>query len=144
MCMISGFRVYIFPLICLCFFGCSLIPGELKTAEELMETSPDSALKVLRGIRRIQLINPADKALYALLMSQAYDKNDIKIESDSLISIAANYYDKKNHPCRICMAVFRQVRPQQGQRRGAGRCFAESAGIRRNDRQLQIAGTCVL
>jgi len=94
--MISGFRVYIFPLICLCFFGCSLIPGELKTAEELMETSPDSALKVLRGIRRIQLINPADKALYALLMSQAYDKNDIKIESDSLISIAANYYDKKN------------------------------------------------
>jgi len=95
MCMISGFRVYIFPLICLCFFGCSLIPGELKTAEELMETSPDSALKVLRGIRRIQLINPADKALYALLMSQAYDKNDIKIESDSLISIAANYYDKK-------------------------------------------------
>lgn len=95
MCMISGFRVYIFPLICLCFFGCSLIPGELKTAEELMETSPDSALKVLRGIRRIQLINPADKALYALLMSQAYDKNDIKIESDSLISIAADYYDKK-------------------------------------------------
>ncbi|MGB4415481.1 MAG: LuxR C-terminal-related transcriptional regulator [Paludibacter sp.] len=93
--MISGFRVYIFPLICLCFFGCSLIPGELKTAEELMETSPDSALKVLRGIRRIQLINPADKALYALLMSQAYDKNDIKIESDSLISIAADYYDKK-------------------------------------------------
>ncbi len=95
MCMTSGFRAYIFPLICLCFFGCSLIPSELKTAEELMETSPDSALKVLEGVRRIQLINPADKALYALLMSQAYDKNDIKIESDSLISIATNYYDKK-------------------------------------------------
>ncbi len=61
----------------------------------MMETSPDSALMVLRLVSPIQLINPADKALYALLLSQAYDKTDSVVTSDSLISIATKYYDAK-------------------------------------------------
>jgi tetratricopeptide (TPR) repeat protein len=70
-----------------------------------MESHPDSALKILKGVRTIQLIKPSDKALYALLMSQALDKNDIKLESDSLISIATNYYDDKE-PVRAGYAWF--------------------------------------
>jgi DNA-binding CsgD family transcriptional regulator len=43
------------------------------------------------------IINPYNKALYALLLCQALDKNDIKVESDSLIRIATNYF-KENDP----------------------------------------------
>ena len=93
--MSSKFRAYIFSFICICFVGCSLLPNELKVAEEMMETSPDSALMVLKMLSPIQLINPADKALYALLLSQAYDKTDSLLTSDSLISIATKYYDAK-------------------------------------------------
>lgn len=71
------------------------MPDELKTAERMMEHSPDSALIVLRSIQPFQLLSPSSKALYALLMSQALDKNNILIESDSLISIATSYYDTK-------------------------------------------------
>ena len=93
--MSSKFRAFIFPFIYICFFGCSLLPNELKVAEEMMETAPDSALMVLKMVSPIQLINPADKALYALLLSQAYDKTDSLITSDSLISIATKYYNAK-------------------------------------------------
>lgn len=93
--MIRLIHTYIILLICLCMIGCSLTPNELKRAEKLMKTSPDSALTVLKGVRPTQLINPADKALYALLMSQALDKNAIEVLSDSLISIATNYYNAK-------------------------------------------------
>lgn len=99
------FRFSIFPVLLFCFFGCSLMPDELKTAERMMETAPDSALFVLRNIQRIQLISPANKALYALLMSQALDKNDIKIESDSLTSVAIKYFDQKE-PVRAGYAWF--------------------------------------
>ncbi|MDD4991978.1 MAG: hypothetical protein PHR83_07085 [Paludibacter sp.] len=94
--MIRLIHTYIILLICLCMVGCSLTPNELKRAEKLMKTSPDSALTVLKGVRRLQLINPADKALYALLMSKALYKTNSEITSDSLISIATNYYDAKD------------------------------------------------
>jgi tetratricopeptide (TPR) repeat protein len=93
--MIRQLHTYIIILICLCMVGCSLTPNELKRAEKLFQTSPDSALKVLKGIRQAQLINPADKALYALLINQALHKTNFEITSDSLISIATNYYDAK-------------------------------------------------
>lgn len=78
--------------LCYCLIGCTYAPNELNKAEQLMETSPDSALKVLKQINRNRLFTPSNKALYALLMSQALDKNDIKVESDSLIQIATKYY----------------------------------------------------
>ena len=73
-------------------YGCSGTPDKLKTAESLMQTAPDSSYHILQHIKQGHLISRSDKALYALLMSQAMDKNDIKLESDSLIRIATDYY----------------------------------------------------
>lgn len=95
--------------ITICFVGCSLSPNELKTAERLMEISPDSALHILKRIKRMELVKSSDKALYALLMSQALDKNDIKVESDSLISIATDYFDESD-PIRAGYAWFYMAR----------------------------------
>lgn len=64
--------------ITICFVGCSPSPNELKMAERLMEISPDSALHILKRIKRIGLVKSSDKALYALLMSQALDKTILK------------------------------------------------------------------
>ena len=57
-----------------------------------MTTSPDSALHLLQQLKIGLFSSRADKAYYALLYSEALDKNDKKIESDSMISIATDYY----------------------------------------------------
>ena len=89
-------RNIIVIIFCIYLYGCSATPDELIKADQLMENAPDSALNILQHIKQNRLIVPSDKALYALLMSQALEKNGVKVESDSLISIATQYYDKKD------------------------------------------------
>ena len=101
------FLQYLFLCIILC--GCSTVPDEIKTAEELMESAPDSALRILQHINPHKLYTHSTKALYALLMSQALDRNDIKIESDSIITTATDYYTDKE-PVRAGYAWFYHAR----------------------------------
>lgn len=64
----------------------------LTKVESLMPTHPDSALYLLKNLN----FNDEDislKARYALLLTQAEDKNYILHTDDSLINIAVNYYD---------------------------------------------------
>jgi len=106
----SHFIRFIFPLLlCLSFLGCSHTADKLNFSEQLMETAPDSALHILQKLKLSLFTSSADKALYALLLSQALDKNDIKIESDSLISVATKYYDEKD-PIRAAYAWFYMAR----------------------------------
>ena len=68
----------------------------LLCADSLMETYPDSALSILESITYPQKMPRADRALYALLLTQARHKNYIALEDDSLIKTAVDYYgDKK-------------------------------------------------
>lgn len=62
-------------------------------ANSLMTTMPDSALHILQDIIPQQLPTQADKAYYALLFTQAQDKNFILQTKDSLICTAVQYYD---------------------------------------------------
>jgi hypothetical protein len=64
----------------------------LSRADSLMEAHPDSALTLLQHITDSKRLSSPDHALYALLMSQALDKNNIEVQSDSLIRIATAYY----------------------------------------------------
>lgn len=96
-------------LLCLCIISCSNTPIELKTAEQLMETAPDSSLHILKKLQIKKIRGSYSKALYALLMSQALDKNDIKLETDSLISIATDYFDDSD-PVHAGYAWFYMAR----------------------------------
>ena len=58
-----------------------------------MEEYPDSALHILESIESQQLTVHADRAYYALLLTQARDKNYIVQTDDSLIRTAVQYYD---------------------------------------------------
>ena len=70
-------------------------------AETLMNAAPDTALALLDSIDCRQL-SRADNARYALLRSQALDKNFIDITNDSLISIAVDYYaHSHNEPYKM-------------------------------------------
>ena len=64
----------------------------LENVDAIMEEKADSALIILNGIDRNSLSN-RDLPYYALLMTQAQVKNDISLDSDSLISIAYKKYD---------------------------------------------------
>lgn len=77
--------------------SCSPTPNaivdSLSQAQKCMEAYPDSALKILQEISSPEKLHGKAQADYALLMTQAMHKNNIKYTSDSLISIALEYYD---------------------------------------------------
>jgi tetratricopeptide (TPR) repeat protein/DNA-binding CsgD family transcriptional regulator len=102
-------RLAIFSTLYLILFGCSHKSDELNSVEQIMETAPDSALYLLQRFNPSLLSARSDKAMYSLLMSQALDKNEIKEESDSLISIATKYYKEEN-PVHAGYAWFYSAR----------------------------------
>lgn len=87
-------KVLIYPFLLGVLTGCLRPSESLKQAEACMQRQPDSALTILRSIAPHRLYTSGDKALYALLLTQAQDKNSIPFPSDSLINIATDYYDE--------------------------------------------------
>ena len=67
---------------------------QLIWADSLMRSLPDSALSVLQNISTQEFASPADSAYYALLLTQARDKNYVVQVDDSLIRYAVAHYDK--------------------------------------------------
>ena len=64
----------------------------LEDVDSYIEARPDSALAVLKGIDKSELTSKELEAKYALLLSQALDKNYVDLQSDSVIAPAVNYY----------------------------------------------------
>ena len=90
-------RWILFLVTCTFMYGCSLMPNEIKTAERMMETNPDSALHILQHMHTEKLmISSSDRALYGLLLFQALDKNSKPLQPDSVISFSVNYYQSVN------------------------------------------------
>ena len=104
-----NFRFLIYALLCIFLCSCYETPNGLNTADSLMESSPDSALQILKQIHPNKLYTSSNEAWYALLMSQALDRNDIKLETDSIIKTATDYYTGKE-PERAAYAWFYYAR----------------------------------
>lgn len=66
----------------------------LEHAESLLEQHPDSALIFLNKIAPKDL-STGEYARYCLLMTQVRDKNVLPLTSDSLISVAVEYFNDK-------------------------------------------------
>lgn len=82
----------------------------LANAANLMNEHPDSALRTLQTISTDDLNKKSDRAEYALLYSQAIDKNYIDSDNDSLIRIAVDYYDRHGSATQKAWAYFYQAR----------------------------------
>ena len=78
----------------------------MHSASLLMATRPDSALLLMEGIDPAKLDTRADSAWYALLLTQARDKNHIWQTDDSLISSAVAYYEKHHDAQKQAQAYF--------------------------------------
>jgi tetratricopeptide (TPR) repeat protein len=99
------YRIFI-PYIFLLLVGCSLLPNKMKTAEQLMETSPDSALHLLQQIKPNQTLSSADQASYGLLLFEALDKKYLPLKPDSAINFSLEYYQNKNDKARLAKCYF--------------------------------------
>ena len=87
--------LYYLLLTLLLLTGCNApnqMTDDLIRAEAWMNEHPDSALNLLKGIEQTELQTREHHARYALLYSQALDKNYIDKTNDSLINIAVDYY----------------------------------------------------
>lgn len=78
----------------------------LLCADTLMETRPDSALIVLESISSPEKLSRADRAFYALLLTQAKHKNYITLDNDSLIKTAVEYYGSRKKGFRTAQAHY--------------------------------------
>ena len=90
--------------------GCSLMPNELKLAERIIETSPDSALHILQRMKPVHLMSTGDRALYGLLMFQALDKNKMPLKPDSLIDFSLRYYQNSNDKTHLALCYLYKAR----------------------------------
>ena len=89
-------------MICQLFIACILSSCRqdrqsdyyLEHAESLLDQYPDSALIFLNKITPKDL-STGEYARYCLLMTQARDKNGLPLTSDSLISVAVEYFNDK-------------------------------------------------
>lgn len=89
--------------------GCSedkALRHRLEQAEALMDSRPDSSLVLLDSINPDMLGSDENRALYALLYSQARDKNYIDITDDSLISVATRYYAASSDTRRAMFSFY--------------------------------------
>ncbi|HEY5589637.1 MAG TPA: tetratricopeptide repeat protein, partial [Paludibacter sp.] len=98
-------RIFI-PLFCIWLAGCSILPSEMKIAEQLMETNPDSALHLLQRVHPDKIMIDADRALYGLLYFQALEKNKLTLQPDSVINFSLNYYLKENDNSHLASCYF--------------------------------------
>ena len=102
-------RIFI-PFFFLWLVGCSVLPSEMKIAEQVMETAPDSALHLLQRIQPNHYLSKADRALYGLLYFQALDKNNLPLKPDSLINFSLDYYQRINDKLHLAKCYFYKAR----------------------------------
>lgn len=93
----------------------------LRQAEMCMEECSDSALVYLHQIPDPEKLTGENQADYCLLLTQAMDKNDLPLSSDSLIQIAVGCYSNKGDAECKAKALFYKGRvfQQQGNLEGA-------------------------
>ena len=83
-------------LLVICLTSCnshSVHWDTLSQIESYIEENPDSALVILEQIDLAELLGKEEKAKYAVLYTQAKDKNYIDERDLKLISEAKDYYE---------------------------------------------------
>jgi len=135
-------RLFI-PLIILVLVGCSLMPNEIKTAERIMETNPDSALRILERIRSHNIsISSSDRALYGLLYFQALDRSNKPLQPDSLITYSLNYYKNSSDKKYLASCFFYKGRIYKNAQRydDATELYLKALDLSQNRKDYTLLG----
>jgi tetratricopeptide (TPR) repeat protein len=86
------------------------MPNEIKTAQRIMDSNPDSALYLLQHMRPLRTLTDADRAIYGILYFQALDKNNKPLQPDSIINFSVNYYQAENDKEHLATAYYYKAR----------------------------------
>lgn len=86
--------------------GCSLLPDEMKRAEQMMETNPDSALYILQHMEQTHKLTDSNRALYGILLFQALDKNNKPLGPDSVINFSVRYYEETKDKVKLATGYY--------------------------------------
>lgn len=81
---------------------------QLEQAEHLLDTQPDSSLRIVQSIEPTSLRTKKDRAYYALVLNRALYKNYIDIADDSLINLSVAYYSPNNNTREKMLSLFHQ------------------------------------
>lgn len=103
----------------------------LRQAETCMEEYPDSALVYLHQIPDPEKLTGENQADYCLLLTQAMDKNDLPLSSDSLIQIAVGYYSNGKDRLKKGKASFYlgRVKSSRGMLEDVQKYFLEALSV---------------
>ena len=107
------FLLILIPIIWISCDGMGHQTIDFRKVENLMPQHPDSALMLLEQIENKENLSRKDKAHYSLLLTEAEDKTYVTHTTDSLISIAADYYDKTDDLGRKAKAWYYKGRINQ-------------------------------
>ena len=107
------FLLILIPIIWISCDGMGHQTIDFRKIENLMPQHPDSALMLLEQIENKENLSRKDKAHYSLLLTEAEDKTYVTHTTDSLISIAADYYEKTDDLGRKAKAWYYKGRINQ-------------------------------
>lgn len=82
------------------------VDARIFRAEALVDSFPDSALAIMRTVDSTGLRGERERAMYALTLTRAEDRNYIDRTDDSLIAIAVRYFDRHDDPRRRMFSYF--------------------------------------
>lgn len=124
--------------------GHDSIPTQMQVAEAIMQERPDSALQLLDSIDTATLTTDEQRALYALLLTQARDKNYFLETDDSLISTAVDYYTRQGNKNREQLARYYkgEILLQNGEYGKAVTEALKSLDIAKNEKDWFEIGRC--
>lgn len=137
-------------LIRLCLYSLIILVGlnsctpsikeQLKQAEELLSTDPDSSYNILNKIENPKKQSESEYATWCLLMTQATDKSYRKHTSDSLIHIAVRYFSEHNEQGRLATAYYTQGRVEKelGYNDKASQSFLKSLDISKGSTDYDV------
>lgn len=98
---------WVLGLLSACSPSVDRVDGLLEQVDKYMEIHPDSALLLLQEIPQPEKLQGRQRADYALLLTQARDKNCLdSLQSDSLIKIAVDYYKNGDDRVKAGKAFF--------------------------------------
>lgn len=105
---------------------------QMDAAENLMNTKPDSALAILKGIHRSDIKGEESSARFALLKSMALDKNYIDLKTFNVLQPAIDYYLEHGSPDEKFRTYYYQGRIYMNQCKedSAMLCFMNGCDLR--------------
>lgn len=140
----------IIPILCaaLGFAGCTPTPVALERADALVREHPDSAMQLLKTIRKPASLSRHDYALFALLVTQARCQLHEDLTQDTLSYVAVDYFRNTTDSANAYKSYFYAGQVARAMRRPEqaitcylkGNAFLETS---RNFNQHYISNTWI-